>query len=93
MESNEQVPEFEMTPEEKRAARQAQNRMDRPDCTFPQFTALTAYQRGCRCAACVAKRREVSRACQKKAYERDPAKFRARQRAYLDRKKQASNAQ
>ena len=93
MSSTESIPEDEMTPAEQRAAREAQNRIDRPEGQFPQYTALTAYQRGCRCAACVAKRREVSRACQKKAYERDPAKFRARQRAYLDRKKQASNAQ
>lgn len=71
-----------------RAQREAQNRIDRPDCTMPRFTALTAYQKGCRCAQCVEARRALSRRCQKAAYAADPAKFSARQREYLARKKQ-----
>jgi hypothetical protein len=77
----------EPTPAEKRAAQEAKNRIDRPECKFPQYTALTAYQRGCRCQPCVDSRRQVSRRCQKEAYLRDPEKFRVRQRAYLARKK------
>ena len=71
-----------------RAVREAQNRLDRPECTMPQNTALTAYQKGCRCAQCVEARRALSRRCQKAAYEKDPAKFNQRQREYLARKKQ-----
>lgn len=87
MEPNETVPEIEMTANERRAVREAQHRVERPNCTLPQYTALTAYQRGCRCAECVSARREVSRRCQKVAYQRDPGKFRTRQREYLARKK------
>ena len=73
------------------AARKAEqlqrNLMERPGCKFPQFSALTSYARGCRCHACVDHRRAVARRSQAAAYKRDPAKFIARQNAYLARKK------
>lgn len=77
----------EPTRAEKRAAQTEQNRIARPDCTYPQYTALTSYQRGCRCEPCVEARRATSRKCQAAAYALDPEKFRARQLAYLLRKK------
>jgi hypothetical protein len=73
------------------AARKAEqlqrNLLQRVGCQFPQYTALTAYQRGCRCIGCVTERRAVARRSQAIAYARDPAKFIARQQAYLARKK------
>lgn len=69
----------------KRAEQLARNLVERPDCVTPQFTALTSYAKGCRCAVCVEARRVVSRRCQKAAYDRDPAKFSYRQREYLKR--------
>ena len=79
-----------------RDAQLQRNRIDRPDCQFPQFSPLTSYQRGCRCAPCVEVRRAAARRSQSHAYQRDPAKFIARQKEYLARKKarteEANNA-
>lgn len=71
----------------RRAEQLARNLVERPGCATPQFTALTSYAKGCRCAVCVEARRVVSRRCQKAAYDRDPAKFSYRQREYLKRVK------
>lgn len=70
-----------------REAQLQRNRVERPDCQFPQFSPLTSYQRGCRCAPCVEVRRAAARKSQHHAYQRNPEKFIARQKAYLARKK------
>jgi len=77
---------------ESRNAKIVKNTEVRPNCTLPEYSALYAYQRGCRCAECVTTRRAASRKCQAAAYAKDPEKFKTRQREYLARRKAAGNA-
>ena len=73
---------------ERKLATATKNLLERPGCQFPQNTALSAYQRGCRCMGCVQARRAMARRSQAAAYAKNPRKFIERQQAYLARKKE-----
>lgn len=89
--TDEQQTARQQAAEERRNSKIAANQVVRPECTMPEYSALYAYQRGCRCKECVNARRAASRKCQAAAYGKDPEKFKARQRAYVARRRAASN--